>query len=77
MISMKDDMGGAATALVLAKMVMAAQLPVRLRVLIPAVENSIGSGAYRPSDVVRSRNGSATRFLQRRAIDVEGARFPP
>jgi leucyl aminopeptidase len=57
MITMKNDMAGAATALALARMIMAAQLPVRLRVLIPAVENAIGSGAYRPSDVIRSRKG--------------------
>jgi leucyl aminopeptidase len=57
MITMKGDMGGAATALALASMIMAARLRVRLRLLIPAVDNSIGASAYRPSDVVRSRNG--------------------
>lgn len=54
---MKKDMGGAAHALGLAHMIMAAKLPVRLRVLIPAVENSVSSDAMRPLDVVRTRKG--------------------
>ncbi len=54
---MKKDMGGAATVLGLAQLVMAAKLPVRLRVLIPAVENSIAGNAYRPMDVVPTRKG--------------------
>lgn len=54
---MKKDMGGAAHALGLAQMIMAAQLPVRLRMLIPAVENSIAGNAYRPLDVIRTRKG--------------------
>ena len=54
---MKKDMGGAAHALALARMVMAARLPVRLAVLVPAVENSIGGEAMRPSDVLASRKG--------------------
>ena len=54
---MKKDMGGAAHALGLAHMVMAAKLDVRLRVLIPAVENSVSSEAMRPLDVVRTRKG--------------------
>lgn len=54
---MKKDMGGAAHALGLARMIMAAPLPVRLRVLIPAVENAIAGNAYRPGDVVRTRSG--------------------
>ena len=54
---MKKDMGGAAHALGLAHMVMAAKLDVRLRVLIPAVENSVSSDAMRPLDVVRTRKG--------------------
>jgi len=57
MLLMKKDMGGAAAALALARMVMAAELDVRLRVLVPAVENSVGGGAMRPSDVIRSRAG--------------------
>ena len=54
---MKKDMGGAANVLALAHMVMALKLPVRLRVLIPAVENSISAGAFRPQDVLTSRKG--------------------
>ena len=54
---MKKDMGGAAHALALAKLVMAAKLPVRLHLLIPAVENSVSSTSYRPGDVLASRKG--------------------
>ncbi|MDG4883533.1 leucyl aminopeptidase family protein [Mesorhizobium sp. WSM4884] len=57
MLLMKKDMGGAANVLGLASMVMAAKLNVRLRVLIPAVENSIAGNAFRPGDVLRSRKG--------------------
>ncbi|HEY4213529.1 MAG TPA: leucyl aminopeptidase family protein [Steroidobacteraceae bacterium] len=57
MLLMKKDMGGAACVLGLARMLMATATPIRLRVLIPAVENSIDGGAYRPSDVLRSRKG--------------------
>ena len=54
---MKKDMGGAAQVLGLAKMIMQMKLPVRLRVLVPAVENSISGNATRPSDVLMSRQG--------------------
>jgi len=54
---MKKDMGGAAAALALARMIMAAKLDVRLRVLIPIVENAISASAFRPGDVIRSRKG--------------------
>ena len=54
---MKKDMGGAATALGLAQMVMALKLPVRLQLLIPAVENAIAGNAYRPGDVIKTRKG--------------------
>jgi leucyl aminopeptidase len=57
MLIMKKDMGGAATVLALAHMVMDRRLKVRLRVLIPAVENAISGSAFRPLDVYRSRNG--------------------
>ena len=57
MALMKKDMGGAAIALALADLIMGARLPVRLRVLIPAVENAIGPAAMRPGDVLRSRKG--------------------
>ena len=54
---MKKDMGGGAHVLGLAAMVMAAKLPIRLRVLIPAVENMPSGSAFRPLDVIRMRNG--------------------
>jgi leucyl aminopeptidase len=54
---MKKDMGGAAHALALARMIMANGLPVRLHVLIPAVENAISGAAMRPGDVLPSRKG--------------------
>ena len=54
---MKKDMGGAANMLGLAHMVMAAGLPVRLRLMIPAVENSVSGNAMRPMDVIRTRKG--------------------
>jgi leucyl aminopeptidase len=57
MLNMKKDMGGAATALALAHLVMARRLKVRLRVIIPAVENSISGAAFRPRDIYRSRKG--------------------
>ncbi|MBI1202016.1 MAG: leucyl aminopeptidase family protein [Rhodopseudomonas sp.] len=57
MLNMKKDMGGAATALGLAHMIMAAKLKVRLRVLIPAVENSVAGNSFRPRDVFTSRKG--------------------
>jgi leucyl aminopeptidase len=57
MATMKKDMGGAAVVLGLAHMIMDAKLDVRLRVLIPAVENSVSGNAYRPGDVFKSRKG--------------------
>ncbi len=57
MAMMKKDMGGAAAVLGLAHMIMDARLPVRLRVLVPAVENAISGDAYRPGDVLTSRKG--------------------
>lgn len=57
MALMKKDMGGAAIALGLARCLMERGAPIRLRVLIPAVENSVGGDAYRPGDVLRSRRG--------------------
>jgi leucyl aminopeptidase len=57
MLNMKKDMGGAATALALASMIMARGLKLRLRVFIPAVENSIAGGSFRPRDVYTSRKG--------------------
>jgi len=57
MLYMKKDMGGAATVLGLAEMIMSAKLPVRLHVLIPAVENAIAGNAFRPGDILKSRKG--------------------
>jgi len=57
MLLMKKDMGGAAHALAVARMVMSAGLPVRLRVIIPAVENMPGSSAFKPLDVIKTRSG--------------------
>ncbi|MDQ8755528.1 leucyl aminopeptidase family protein [Sphingosinicella sp. LHD-64] len=54
---MKKDMGGAAHALALARLVMKANLPVRLKLLIPAVENAVSAAAFRPGDILRSRQG--------------------
>jgi leucyl aminopeptidase len=58
MRQMKKDMGGAANALALAALVMAFKLPVRLQLLVPAVENAIAGNAYRPGDVFKTRNGT-------------------
>lgn len=57
MLLMKKDMGGAANVLALADMAMGGKLDVRLRVLVPAVENSISGNAFRPGDVLPSRKG--------------------
>jgi leucyl aminopeptidase len=69
MLLMKKDMGGAATALAAARMVMAENLPVRLRVLVPAVENAISGSAFRPGDVLRSRKGLSVEIGN---TDAEG-----
>ena len=57
MALMKKDMGGAAHALALARLVMQADLPVRLRLIVPAVENAIAGNAFRPGDVLATRKG--------------------
>jgi leucyl aminopeptidase len=57
MLTMKKDMGGAACALAVAGMVMGAKLDMRLRILIPAVENSVSGTAMRPGDIFKSRKG--------------------
>jgi leucyl aminopeptidase len=69
MLLMKKDMGGAATALALAHAAMATGLDVRLRVLIPAAENSISGNAFRPGDVLRSRAGKTVEIGN---TDAEG-----
>ena len=69
MTLMKKDMGGAANVLGLAYMIMAAKLPVRLRVLIPAVENNISANAFRPGDILSSRKGISVEIGN---TDAEG-----
>ena len=69
MLLMKKDMGGAAHVLGLAHAVMAAKLPIRLRVLIPAVENAVSSSAYRPGDVFPTRKGISVEIGN---TDAEG-----
>jgi leucyl aminopeptidase len=69
MLWMKKDMGGAAHALALAELVMRFQLPVRLRLLIPAVENAISGNAFRPGDIVRTRMGLSVEIGN---TDAEG-----
>jgi leucyl aminopeptidase len=69
MRNMKKDMGGAAHALALARLVSMARLPVRLHLLIPAVENAVAGAAYRPGDVVKSRKGE---FVEIDNTDAEG-----
>ncbi len=57
MLLMKKDMGGAANVLALAALIMGGKLDIRLRVLIPAVENSVSGNAFRPGDILKSRKG--------------------
>jgi leucyl aminopeptidase len=66
---MKKDMGGAAHALALARLVAAERLPIRLHVFIAAVENAVSGSAYRPGDVVKSRKGL---FVEVDNTDAEG-----
>ena len=69
MLLMKKDMGGAACALGLAEVVMDAGLKVRLRLLVPAVENSVSASAYRPGDVLATRKGLTVEVTN---TDAEG-----
>jgi leucyl aminopeptidase len=69
MRNMKKDMGGAAHALALARLVSMARLPVRLHLLIPTVENAVAGAAYRPGDVIKSRKGD---FIEIDNTDAEG-----
>ncbi len=66
---MKKDMGGAAHALALARLIMAERLPVHVHVLIPAVENAVSGASYRPGDIVKSRKGT---FVEIDNTDAEG-----
>jgi len=66
---MKKDMGGAAHALALAELVMAAHLPVRLHLLLPVAENAISGNAFRPGDILKSRKGLSVEIGN---TDAEG-----
>jgi len=66
---MKKDMGGAAHALALARLVIAEKLPIFLHLLIPAVENAVSGTAYRPGDIIKSRKGT---FVEIDNTDAEG-----
>jgi leucyl aminopeptidase len=69
MLLMKKDMGGAAAAIAAARMIMLARLPVRLRLLVPAVENVVSGTAFRPGDVLASRKGLSVEIGN---TDAEG-----
>ncbi len=69
MALMKKDMGGAANTIALAQMIMDAKLPVRLRLLVPAVENAISGNAFRPGDILPSRKGISVEIGN---TDAEG-----
>ncbi len=69
MLLMKKDMGGAAAALSLADMIMGLEVDVRLRLLIPAVENSVAGNAFRPGDIIKSRAGHTVEIGN---TDAEG-----
>ena len=82
---MKKDMGGAAHVLALAQVIVRAKLPVRLRVLVPAVENFVAANSFRPMDVIRSRKGITVeigntdaegRLILADAIDLACAESP-
>ncbi len=66
---MKKDMGGAAHAIALAELVIAAKLPVHLTLVVPAVENAVGAGALRPGDIVQAGNGTLVEIEN---TDAEG-----
>jgi leucyl aminopeptidase len=69
MLLMKKDMGGAAAAIAAARMIMLAKLPVRLRLLVPAVENAVSGSSFRPGDVLPSRKGLSVEIGN---TDAEG-----
>jgi leucyl aminopeptidase len=69
MALMKKDMGGAAVALAVARMLMEARAAIALRVLVPAVDNAVDGDAYRPGDVLRSRKGPSIEITN---TDAEG-----
>ncbi len=69
MRNMKKDMGGAAHAIALAELIMARKLPVRITLLVPAVENAVGPNAYRPGEVIATRKGVSVEIDN---TDAEG-----
>jgi leucyl aminopeptidase len=69
MLIMKKDMGGAASVLAVAHMIMSAELDIRLRVLIAAAENSVAGNAFRPGDIIKSRAGKTVEIGN---TDAEG-----
>ena len=69
MRNMKKDMGGAAHAIALAELIMARKLPVRITLLVPAVENAVGPNAYRPGEVIATRKGISVEIDN---TDAEG-----
>jgi leucyl aminopeptidase len=69
MALMKKDMAGAASVMALGAMIMAANLPVRLRIVIPAADNSISGNAFRPGDIIKSRSGLTVEIAN---TDAEG-----
>ena len=69
MLLMKKDMGGAAHAIALARLVIGARLPIQLHLLIPAVENAVSGNAFRPGDILSSRKGVAVEIGN---TDAEG-----
>ena len=69
MLLMKKDMGGAAHAIALAKLVIGARLPIQLHLLVPAVENAVAGNAFRPGDILNSRKGMAVEIGN---TDAEG-----
>lgn len=69
MLLMREDMGGAAHALALARLIMQENLPVRLHVILPLVENILSSDAYKPGDIIKMRNGKTVSVFN---TDAEG-----
>ena len=69
MLQMKKDMGGGGVVLGLASVLMAAKVPIRLRVLVPAVENAVSANAIRPRDIIRTRSGKTVEIGN---TDAEG-----
>ena len=69
MALMKKDMAGAASVMALGATIMAAKLPVRLRIVIPAADNNISGNAFRPGDIIKSRAGITVRVAN---TDAEG-----